>query len=771
MSSRSSKNKVQRSEYESQYQQCDRYVIFNDKDKHLTPIEIDQLDVIRRTYRYYNLPEPKNFPDMRLVEGYGLPPHEQYFQREKYHDGVKQIEALVRKRMQQDRKTKDSAPNRREINAVNAFWEEIEDNPTKYKEEIAWIMRMWNYRLLGKFYFVNGKVMYMTGACWVYLNWWSIDGVLPDYRDRDRRWYLSVKFTELDTTTFKHRESKPPHKAIPEEDGSYEMIDLEKPVCLGMMNTKVRRAGDSTKAQENNTEYVTRTKGGKSGIQGKDDANAYTMFSEHCVFPFNSQFPLFFKPLRDPSEKFAPKSEMNFYNDENPDLTTLHSMIDYATSADALKYDSKKIHRLHIDESGKTVQTNILRRHNVVKLCLMVGSDIVGHCLYPTTVDAVDDLSAGERFMEFCYQSMWDERDENGNTASGLYYFHFRATDGLAPYIDEYGFSMEVEAQDYIDKKLKHLKEIKDNQGYADFKRQHPVSFKDNFFLGAKNPFLNTMILQTRYDNLAFDERFLQSERGDLVRDNYPDGNVRWVKYEENTGMDGRFYKSITLKPEETNQRFLRGGIWYPKNPYTFIASGDTFGQDKTEGRASNGGGSVKYMLDRSIDKEDMDVSEYKTDIPVMTYCFRPDTVTEYCEDQLMMSVYFGAMQYPERTKTNIIDHFRARGYEGYLLYDIDPKTKKKKQNPGWWANDTNKMVGFNRLRDDVSVNAARWRHLDLIMQCLMIPSPDKLTDFDLVASYIGCLIGERNEFYSLRSRSQKKIDTSGFVKRRNYDD
>jgi hypothetical protein len=753
-----------KSEYESQYQPCDKIIIFNDKDKNLTPIPIDQLDVIRRTYKYYGLKEPQDFPDMRLVEGYGLAPQDQYFQREKYHEGVKRLEEQVRKKIQSDKKTRDSAPNRREITVINAFWAEIEANPKKYQDELAWIMKMWAYRLLGKYYYVNSKMMYATGAFWTYMNWWSIDGKPPDYRDRDKKWYLAVKYTELDTTTFKNRDPKPPHKAIiDEETGEYEMIDLGKPVCIGLMNTKVRRAGDSTKAQENNTEYVTRTKGGKSGIQGKDDNNAYTMFTEHCVFPFNQKFPVFFKPLRSPEEKHAPKSEMNFYNEENPDITTLHSLIDFATSADALKYDNRKIHRLHIDESGKT-EINILKRHNVVKLCLMVGGDIIGHCLYPTTVDAPDDLSAGERFMEFCYQSKWDERDENGNTASGLYYFHFRATDGLVPYIDEYGFSLEEEAQKYLDKKLKHLKEIKDNQGYSDFKRQHPVTFKDNFFIGSKNPYLNTMILQTRYDFISFDARHLLPERGNFHRESFPDGRVIWKRDDE-----GRFYKSISLNPEETNRRYMRNNIWYPKSPFKFIASADAFSSDRTEGRASNGGGAVKYIFNGRIDKEDEEISTHKTNLPVITYCVRPDTSAEFCEDMLMMCQYMEAMMYAESNKPNIRDYFHQKGYDGYLLYDIDPKTKKQKQNPGWYAGEKTQQYGYSLLRDDISLNGDRWVHPDLITQCLMIPGIDKLTDFDLVTAYMGCLMGEKNEFYKMRDKANVKIDTSKLIPMRTY--
>jgi hypothetical protein len=753
-----------------QYLPCDKYVVFNDNDPSLIPIKVDQLDVIRRTYRYYGLDEPDDFPDFSLVDNYGLPPHEQFFKREEVHEGVKMLEQQVRLKIQADKKTRDAAPNRREILVINAFWEELELHPEKYKAEIAWIRKMWFYRLLGKYVLINGKVYWLPGAFWTYLNCWSIDGSPPGYRDRDRRWYLAVKYTELDTTTFKNREEKPPYKAIPDEEtGDYEMIDLLVRTCLGMMNTKVRRAGDSTKAQENNTEYVTRTVGGKSGIQGKDDSNAYTMFTEHMVYPYNTHFPVYFKPLRDPSEKYAPKSEMNFYNDENPDIKALHSLIDFATSADALKYDSKKIHRLHIDESGKLENGNVIRRHNIVRLCLMVGGVIDGHCLYPTTVDSPTDLSAGERFLEFCYQSMWDQRDDTGSTASGLYYFHFRSTDGLFPYIDEYGMSMEPEAADYIAKKLKHYKGIKDAQGYADFKRQHPILFKDNFFIGAKNPYLNTMILQDRYDYLNFDARHLLAERGDFVRESPPDGKVKWVKYDPNGNLDGRFYKSIDLPPEQTNQRYLKGGIWSPKSPFTFIASGDTFGQDKTEGRASNGGGTVKYMHNGIIDKDGTDVLELRTDLPVCTYCFRPPTVEEYCEDMLMMSQYFNAMMYPERTKTNIIDHFRRRNYGGYLLYDIDYKTKKPKNNPGWWAGDKEKVTGFNYLKDDVQNNSTRWRHPDLITQCLMIPDPQHLTDFDLIASYIGCLIGERNEFYTNRDRPRGKINTSKFIRRRNY--
>ena len=740
---------------EFEYKPFDKVIIFNDNDPNLTPVPINQLDVIRRTFHYYGLKEPEDFPDFKLIEGYGLNPENQMFQREIVHPGVIQVEQKVRRSIK-----KDLAPMRRELTAINAFWEELENNQEKYEAEINWINLQWYYRLFGKFFFCHGKATYITGSYWDFLNNWTIQGAKPDYRDRDRRWQLAVKYTELDTQTFaKFDKDK---KAIPESDGTYQMIELGRRVWYGMINTKVRRAGDSSKSAHNNTEYVTRSIEQAFGIQGMDDSNAQTMFTDHVVSPYNTSYPIYFKPLRESSEKLHPKTEkMTFSNDENPEIHSLKSKIDFATSADALKYDGKRVDRFLIDESGKTANCDIIKRHGIIKYCLSHGSEIRGHALYPTTVDTIEDRSAGERFMNMCFDSMWDKRDENGQTTTGLGVFHFRATDGLHPYIDQFGASREIEALKYINGKINYLKRNKKFQELADFKRQHPILFKDNFSIAIKNQFFNKEILETRADFLNFEARNLLPIQGNFYRKEWPDGDVYFTKED-----GGRFFISIDLldmanrygshyRPN-TRQKDVNG-IWYPVYPMQFIAGADPFGLNRTLGRASMGGGAVRWRWDKKIDPPEKPISEYLSKRPVCTYSARPDLVKgipdSFCEDMLMMTQYFNAMMNAENNINSIEEWFMERKYDGYLLHEYDSSLKPRKS--GWWHGEKTAQAIFNHYKDDISNHAKRWVHPDLINECLNIIDVKDMTDWDLFTAYGGCLLAELNPFYNMMLYSQ----------------
>jgi len=755
---------------EDEYLPIDRYVIINDGDPNLFPIKVDQLWLIQRTYKEFGLPPPKEFPTYDVVDGYGLRASEQMFKKEVIPSNIIQLEKEIKASI-----SKDLSPLRKENTIINEFWQRLEDNQDKYAEIIDFLRRMWYYRLFGKFIFINGKVTYITGEYWYYLNFWTLKGnVIPEYRSRDRRWFVGTKFGELDTTTFKCVD----HNGIPvkNEDGEYDMIDLGYRICYGANISKHRQAGDTSKVQASHTEYVTRMIAKHSSIQGKDDENAENVFREHCVYPY-SKLPIWFKPLRDSSEKLSPKSSMLFDTDELE--IGLHSRITFAKSADAIKYDNEKIDRYHADEPGKT-KTNVVERHNVIKPTMArgAGRKIDGSCKYVTTVELMTDYEASNTYMKLCYDSMYEERLPSGQTKSGMYTVFFKASDGLEGFIDMYGDSIikeptpeqmkftgnKIGAETFIKKTIDELKRKKDWVELASFKRKHPLIFRDNFSIALQNMFFNKDILETRLNYLSFDARQYLPKRGNLVWESMVGSRVIWVDDPDT----GRFYKSIELSPEQTNNRYFRNGIFYPMNPYKFIASCDTFSMDKPSGRASMGGGCVKYMLDKTVDKMDKEVDEWISDRPVMTYCFRPDSVEEFCLDMIRMMQYFNAKMYPERNVRNFVETVKRLGYEGYLLYDYDSRGKMKSE-AGWYNQEGTVLTAFNLLKDDIQRSGKRWTDTNLISECLSIPDPQHLTDFDLLASYLGCLLGEQNAFYNVMKMASKKIDTSKFIPMRNY--
>ena len=760
------------------YKYNDQILVLNNDDNDLFPIKVDLLDVIRRTYREYGLAEPKKFPEFKLIDGYGKNPEDQVFERQETPPKLVALEERLRKHLKRERKISNI---KKELLLIDMFWEELDEKQSEYKKELAWLRKMVYHRIFGYWFFCNGIATYITGDHFFFLNWWYLDDILPEYRDRDRRVYIGEMFAELDTTTFKNIDPVT-RKPIPNENGEYEMIDLGYRVCLGANRPKARRVGDTSKIQAKGANRVTLHGDFHFGSQGRDESHALKIFRENFVNPF-IKLPVFFKPQWDSQLGVRPKEHFLFDSEDGG--LPYHTRVTHALTASAENYNGDKLHLYHRDEAGNTAGENVNDGHKIIKHCLMLGSKIIGFADYTTTVQSVSERSAGENYFKLCMDSQYEIRNENGQTSSGMYNLFTRGEDGKEGNVGKYGESIigtptpeqarfigrSYGAKQEIENEVKEYKRKKDWEGLAIYQRQYPQCFRDCFSPPARSQFFNQELLRTRVQYLNFSAREELPRRGDFVRKSFPDGEVIFID-----NPDGRFYLSIDMegmmgkygKNYKPSQRYQEDGNWLPVNPIIFVASTDTFGQDKTLGRASNGGGAVRWLRDKSVDPDTKDISQWLSQRPVCTYNFRPDTVEEYSEDMLMMCEYFNAMCYPERNKTNTIDYFRAKKREGYLLYDFDPLTLKRASIPGWWhggqSNDKALKV-FNLFRDDISKNGKRWTHTDLITECLSIVDPKDMTNYDLFTAYGGCLLAEMNPFYTMMEQAlDNQIDTKEWM-------
>ena len=99
------------------YQEPDRYVWLNTDDKHLHPIRVDVLDLIRRTYEDFGYVAPKDFPKPKYIDGYGKKPEDQVFTRMVYPQRLKDLEKEIRNGYRNDK----GGIDRREQNIINDF--------------------------------------------------------------------------------------------------------------------------------------------------------------------------------------------------------------------------------------------------------------------------------------------------------------------------------------------------------------------------------------------------------------------------------------------------------------------------------------------------------------------------------------------------------------------------------------------------------------------------------------------------------------------------
>lgn len=274
------------------YKAADKTIVFND-DPDLEPIEVI-------------LPKP---PPRKEIVGYGLPHKEQKFKR-----------PFIPKKLFELEKNKNiSMFEKADI---------LKSDPEYWAEEIEFIQQEWDRRINGVWYYINGKPTYITGVYYFYLTAWFLERGYPDYRDRDRKFWIFAEFCENDKD------------------------------CYGFVYPKHRREGATTKAACWNYEYVSRRKRVRGGIQSMTDKHGELVFQKHLV-PGWRKLPFWFRPVFEGSTN--PKAELSFNapalritrsNLGTDEMEDLESSIDFMSSTEGA-YDGSRLERYHGDEVGK----------------------------------------------------------------------------------------------------------------------------------------------------------------------------------------------------------------------------------------------------------------------------------------------------------------------------------------------------------------------------------------------------------------------------------
>jgi hypothetical protein len=716
------------------YQKADTHFFVNE-DKDLIPIRIPLPDC----------------PDITTIDGYGLLPKEQKFQYQK--------EPYKLKKLVKDCEGK-----------IDAIWDVLNKNQINYRDEIKWIKKQWYHRLFGYWFFNKGKPTYLDGWHFFYLNYWHLDVGLPRYRDRDRRWMLAQRFAYNDTTDFVHKDKD--GNAIPEADGSYKMYDTGKLVCWGTCDEKFRQAGDSSKSLCIGFLETTQNVSANMGIQAEVASSAKKNFG--FVTHAWKKIPFFFQPSFD--NPTNPQEKLNFTTPSQRGMSTniigldtgLESTITWASTANGGFYDGWKLIFYLGDEEGKTLEYDIVKRWDIVRKCLGPGNTRTGFSIHPSTVGDMND-EGGENFWDLSHkQSNYYNRNENGQTKSGLYNYYFKSVDGLEGCIDEYGMSLEDEARKYHQNTLDNL--LKENterslRKYRAEKRLMPMTYADCWQTDSGDIGMPYEKINVRINDLRFDKYATRRVRM-YRKDNNKEGIVLLQD-----DPDGRFLISLDLPANKQNQRFFKDGSYFPKDP-KFIASADTYKveKDKKDSKHSDGGGSVFWEHDELIDPIAKDIKLYQSNRFVCEYLARP-TLEEYYEDMLMMCEYFGAMMYAENNINTVSDHFKRRGRGGYLLYEYDIVSGRFKETPGFFSNVAHKQELFNEIINYLKIHGQREQHINFLNDCLKIKGLDDMRNYDRFTAFGGCLMGVRAKFkeFNVIPEHEDVVDLAEIFPRHRY--
>jgi len=491
----------------------------------------------------------------------------------------------------------------------------------------------------------------------MYLQWSKIDVGEPDFRESNRLFYIFWEACKADTR------------------------------CFGMCYLKNRRSGFSFMSSGEIVNLATMSTDSRYGILSKSGPDAKKMFTDKVV-PISVNYPFFFKPIQDGMDR--PKTELAYRvpaskltrrkldtNDRPEDLDGLDTTIDWKNTGDN-SYDGEKLKLLAHDESGKWERpNNILNNWRVTKTCLRLGSRIVGKCMMGSTSNALD--KGGENFKKLYNASDVTARNNNGQTASGLYSLFIPMEWNYEGYIDAYGLPVfdtperpvkdpygTVITQgviDYWNNEVEGLKQ--DQDGLNEFYRQFPRTEQHAFRDEAKESLFN---LAKIYQQIDYNESMASSS---LVTK----GNFQWENGIKDTRVmfmpnkSGRF--NITwIPPKSLQNRVIdKGDSKYPGNEHLGAFGCDSYDISGTvDRRGSNGAlhGLTKFSMDDAPSNHFF-----------LEYISRPQTAEIFFEDILMACIFYGMPILAENNKPRLLYHFKRRGYRGFSMNRPDKNYNK----------------------------------------------------------------------------------------------
>jgi hypothetical protein len=200
------------------------------------------------------------------------------------------------------------------------------------------------------------------------------------------------------------------------------------------------------------------------------------------------------------------------------------------------------------------------------------------------------------------------------------------------------------------------------------------------------------------------------------------------------------------------NKKFRQGGAWHPGNFHFGTAGADPFRVDEvTSNKKSKGTGVIFREHNPDVDPEHKDVSEWKTNCFIASYCNRP-LRDEYCEDMLMACVYYGVPMFPEMNLVVIDDYFKARGYAGFLLHQKDANFRISKVAG---ANTNAKSIGvmFSEMDAFIDNHGLYTNHPEIMEACRDV-DPTNLQPSDLFVAACYALTGARSKKLSYTQKS-----------------
>jgi hypothetical protein len=717
-----------------------------------------------------SLPKP---PEYKLIDNFWRVQDQQFFRKEIYPEKLTQLEKSVRlelKDKKSDGKNRDLKATEQEV--INLIWDTLEKKADFYEKELAWIRKQWYHRLYGYWFFNNGVATYIDGWHWYYLNYWYMireqKGDTPEYRDRDRKQFLITRYVYTTHETFKFVDDET-RDAIPNEDGTYEMVELSGRTLLGEYQTKNRRGGNTNMFLCIEVEVLSRTMGSIDGLNQSFDA-AQIDNARNILMNAWERLPFFFKPMwqgRNRPEKLL------FRHDGI--TNSLGSRITIASNSDASYGEGSQAKCRLYDEEGKSYGVKIRERASIGIHTMSEGngSYLKGLSYHPSTVSDMHGEVAQE-FLDLCMESDFYKRSKlSGQTQTKCIFIYFPAWYCLAKFIGRFGESIHddptpEQIRQGFDKPYGSKEKLqRDRDDLLSIGTESAM--RDLRILRKEFPFdLEDLYLKSENSILDFDYEGMERRNFKIKHSNPPlflyydlfwENNIKDSRVLIRQNPNGRFCMSMQLEPSDTNKRKrvqIRNrqtgrliDTWIPENIDKHIIGADPFAytnrseaEIRKNARLLSDGGIAERFLNGRL---------------FVTYIYRPlllknnlmqidkelkEGIYSYCEDIILLAVFTGSMVYPENNNKAVNEYLAERGYAGYLLHQLDENGLPRIDAGGWSGTDKTSLFEFNKAYTNEFLNVEC--HSDFLDEMLVIKSIKDMTNHDLFTSVAYCNWGNK---------------------------
>lgn len=543
---------------------------------------------------------------------------------------------------------------------------------TKENEEeyTDYILEEFRRRREGVWFMNNGKPTWVTGSHYMGLQWNEMleTGGYKEFRLAQCSLYYFALATIIDDR------------------------------CVGMIFTKGRRSGFTEMALDHFVNMSTSVKNKKFGITSKteDDAEVAFFKYSHAI----QNLPFFFRPVVqgkiDDKKKifFGKPSDNSKTAKQKNDTSTkdyLNVLVDYRATA-TLAYDSIAMYLYLGDEAGKWIRPNNYIDHwTNVKPTMIQGGSVVGKALIGSTLNPMD--KGGLEFQTLYYGSNVLNRNNNGETATGLYSYFLPAHKNYERFTDKYGVCHEtiptgeffinakekVEKQgalQYLEAKFKSAKSM-GSKAYNNTRRLDPITIDDAF---------RDEMASQLFDIEKINQQ-LKYNRDVNISSTLVRGNFEWKDGIKDTEViwrpkeDGRFLIAwLPPKDVSVNKYVMKPVFGHmtkcPVNDDLGIFGLDPYDQTAvvdaklvaTENGAEYNLGSKGAMHGVT----GTNLHNIPNNYFFLEYIARPKDADTFFEDCLMACVYYSMPVLVENNKKLLLKHFKVRGYRGFVLNRFD---------------------------------------------------------------------------------------------------